>query len=60
MKLINLLMMNQKNIQYFYIQMNSFVKYDNQHYTICKEDDLQYHILTSLSKTKNLTHGNIK
>lgn len=48
--------LNQKNIQYFYIgNTNSFIKYNNEHYKICKEDDLQYHILTSLSKHKHLS-----
>ena len=48
--------MNQKDVQYFYISnTNCFIKYDNQHYTICKEDDLQYHILSSLSKSKQLS-----
>ena len=28
-----------------YYKHKSFIKYDNEHYTICKEDDLQYHIL---------------
>ena len=48
--------LNQKDIHYFYIgNTNSFIKYDNEHYTICKEDDLQYHILSSLSKFKQLS-----
>ena len=48
--------MNQKDVQYFYISnTNSFIKYNSKHYTICKEDDLQYHILTSLSKFKQLS-----
>ena len=47
--------LNQKNIEYFYItNTNTFIKYNNQHYEICKEDDLQYHILSSLSKNKQL------
>ena len=48
--------MNQKDVTYFYISnTNSFIKYDNEHYQTCKEDDLQYHILSSLTKFKHLS-----
>ncbi len=49
------------NNQYFYVQnTNYFFYYDGFHYQLYSEDDILYHVLTSINRNKQLTSWKYK
>lgn len=50
---INLFM--NENLYYYIPSSECFVIYNSNNYSICNEDDIQYQILTSISKQKHLS-----
>lgn len=47
--------LNQPQSQFFYIPNTElFIKYDERHYSVYNEDDIQYEILSKISLNKNI------